>query len=145
MSIISVYEADKSDLMYKRFASLASSYLDMPENAKSSTAQIPLENLFRLLEMYKYDAFSDESRTGILAVKNNKDRIVMRSASIPWQTKVVEVLDSAISEIFKGTKKDEAVDDLEETLRLLSSSNEIDDGRKRRARGFFNKLAEELA
>ncbi len=144
MSIVSVYGTDKSNAMYKRYASLAFNYLKEPEAAKVSTSQIPLENLFRLLEMYKYDAFSDESRAGILAVKNNIDRVVMRSSSLPWQTKIVEVMDSAISEIFNDANKEEAVDDLEETLRLLYSSSDIDDGRMQRASNFFYKLSEEL-
>lgn len=144
MSIMSVYEDDKSNSMYKRYAFLTFGYLNKPETVKVSTAQIPLENLFRLLEMYKYDAFSDESRMGILAIKNNKDRIVMRHTSIPWQTKVVDVLDSAVLEIFKDFGKEGAVDDLEETLRLLSSSDEIEEDKRNRARGFFHKLAEEL-
>ena len=66
MSIISSFETDKSGLLYKRFATLASSYFDRPAVAKSPSAQVPLENLFRLLEMYRYDSFSDESRRGVL-------------------------------------------------------------------------------
>ena len=92
MSIISVYETDNSGLLYERFASLAVSYLDSPIEAVKPAAQIPLENLFRLLEMYKYDAFSDESRSGILAVDSNNVFHSLPENNIPWHGEIKNAL-----------------------------------------------------
>jgi hypothetical protein len=60
MSIISSYDVDSSAALTKRFAALATTYVDDPTVAKSDTAKVPLENLFRILEMFRYDAFADE-------------------------------------------------------------------------------------
>src|SRR5687768_1206937 len=50
MSIISATRSDRSALNAKRFAALASVYLDNPADALEDVARVPLENLFRLLE-----------------------------------------------------------------------------------------------
>jgi hypothetical protein len=144
MSIISVYESDMSDILYKRFALLASSYLDSPKEASSSAAHIPLENLFRLLEMYRYDAFSDESRAGILAIENNREHAAVRSTKAAWHINVENALNKAMQTMFTNIPKEEAVEDLEETLRLLTANKEINPENKKRAKDFFNKLVEEL-
>lgn len=144
MSIISVYESDMSDALYKRFAVLASSYLDSPKKANCSAAHIPLENLFRLLEMYRYDAFSDESRAGILAVENRKEQVVARSSKAAWHTNVENALNKVMLDMFADVSKEKAVDDLEETLRLLTKNEEIKPGNKKKAQEFFKKFVEEL-
>ena len=144
MSIISVYEADRSGMMYKRFASLASSYLDTPEEARRPTDHVPLENLFRLLEMYRYDAFSDESRTGILAIENANDHFVMHPAENVWHTNIKNALNGAIQTVFVNTPKDQAVEELEETLRSLSNNGDIEPDNLERAKSFFKKFLEEL-
>lgn len=143
MSIISIHEADKSDLMYKRFASLAVSYLDHGVVEHPAT-QVPLENLFRLLEMYRYDAFSDESRRGILAVEKIDDDIGFLPVKTAWHTKIEDALNKAISGVFERTSKEDAVLDLEETLRLLSSNSAITEESRKRAKKFFGSFLDEL-
>jgi hypothetical protein len=68
VSTISLHHQDFSDALYRRFAMLASAYFDQPAEAKKPGAAVPLENLFRLLQMYKYNAFADERRSGVLAL-----------------------------------------------------------------------------
>lgn len=144
MSILSVYETDKSDLLYKRFAFLASSYLDQPSEAKTPTAQIPLENLFRLLEMFRYDAFSDESRRGILAVGNINDHIVTSSVKDCWHTNVENALHNAMDSVFGQIPKEEAINELEQTLRWLAADGDIKETSRNKAKIFFTKFIEEL-
>jgi len=144
MSIISVYESDNSDAMYKRFASLASMYLDSPDMVKQPSTHIPLENIYRLLEMYRYDAFSDESRAGILAISTAGKRVSMPLLDKPWQVNVVKALNTATENIYKDLGKESAVDDLEETLRRLSTNKKVEPAGKDRAKEFFRKFIEGL-
>ncbi len=144
MSILSVYETDKSDLLYKRFAFLASSYLDKPSEAKTPTAQIPLENLFRLLEMFRYDAFSDESRRGILAVGNINDHIITGSVKDCWHTNVKNALRNAMDSVFDQIPKEEAINELEQTLRRLADNCDIEEVNRNKAKSFFTNFIKEL-
>jgi hypothetical protein len=142
MSIISVCESDNSDALYKRYASLASMYLDSPDMLKQPSTLIPLENIYRLLEMYRYDAFSDESRAGILAISTAEKHASIPSTDKPWQENVVNALNSATEKSYSG--KEEAVNDLEETLRLLSANKKIETAGVSRAKEFFSKFIEGL-
>lgn len=119
MSIISVYEIDNSSFLCKRFASLATSYFDEPSVAKTSLAQVPLENLFRILEMYRYDAFSDESRIGVLAIGDAEDYPTVGHTESTWHTAIKEALDIAMHDTFGEMSKDQAVSELQEALRSL--------------------------
>jgi len=144
MSIISTYKSDNSDAMYKRFASLASIYLDSPDLVTQPSTHIPLENIYRLLEMYRYDAFSDESRAGILVTSSAGKRVSIPSIDKPWQVNIVNALNSATADIYKDLDKELVVDDLEETLRLLSTNEKAEPGGKTRAKEFFKKFIEGL-
>jgi hypothetical protein len=138
MSIISSFETDKSDLLYKRFASLASSYFEKPEVAQSPSAQVPLENLFRLLEMFRYDAFSDESRRGVLAVENISERGMRHRAKDAWHTEIEGALQKALIDAFgEKASKDAAVTELQDSLRRLVESGEIESEQVGRAKNFF--------
>lgn len=119
MSIISAYEADNSSFLCKRFASLATSYFDEPSVAKDPVALVPLENLFRILEMYRYDAFSDESRMGVLALGDPEDHSIIGQAESNWHTGIKGALDSAMRDTFGEMPKDTAVSELQEALRSL--------------------------
>jgi len=141
MSIISVYETDNSDFMYKKFASLASSYLDEPETKRSDSANVPLENLFQLLEMYRYDAFSDESRSGVLAL----DDVNTRPSDDEWYTKIKTALEQAVVIAYGNVSKEKAVDELEETLRLIARNTNIQSAMQKKAKKFFEKFLEELS
>lgn len=144
MSIISAYESDKSDLLYKRFAFLASSYLDTPYKAAEQAAQVPLENLYRLLEMYKYDAFSDESRSGILAVENTNNFNTLPSSENSWHENIKKALNNAMHESFKGVEKNNAIEELEDNLRFLSKKTKIEPDSLSRTKNFFSQFLQEL-
>lgn len=147
MSIISVYETDKSDILYKRFALLASTYLDEPETAKTPTAQVPLENLYRLLEMFRYDAFADQNRSGILAVDKITNNISFGHAQEAWHTKIEKALSNAMNKVYQGEPKDIAIDKLESVLKKLTSERAINSGDSAsltQAKNFFERFVEEL-
>ena len=121
MSMISSYDIDNSDTLYKRYAILARSYLDKPEARKPKTAVIPLENLYRLLEMYRYNAFSDERRSGILDLDNDEPYPTVKG----WHSNVSRALDLAKEEVFSTIAKTNMIDELESSLRKIACNREI--------------------
>lgn len=146
MSIISVYETDKSDILYKRFATLASTYLDEPEAVKTPTAQVPLENLYRLFEMFRYDAFADQNRSGILAI-NKITKTSPISVQEEWHTKIKQALSKALDIAYKGCQKDEAIDEIEAVLKGLANNEDTGNGDsnlQEQAKIFFKRFIEEL-
>lgn len=146
MSIISVYETDKSDILYKRFALLASTYLDEPETAKTPTAQVPLENLYRLLEMFRYDAFADQNRSGVLAIDKISSNISFSQTKEEWHTKIEQALGNAIKNVYKNEPKNQVIDKLENVLKWLANESVIDgdSGSRAQAKIFFDRFVEEL-
>jgi hypothetical protein len=146
MSIISVYETDKSNILYKRFASLASSYIDEPETAKAPTAQVPLENLYRLFEMFRYNAFSDQNRSGILAVDKISNNISFNPAQEEWHTKIEQALSNALSNVYKDEPKNVAIDKLENVLKWLANESTVNDDldSQIQAKIFFERFVDEL-
>ena len=146
MSIISTYETDKSDILYKRFASLASTYLDEPEAAKTSTAQIPLENLYRLFEMFRYDAFADQNRSGILSM-NAINNLSSNSVQEEWHIKIKQALSNSLDIAYGNHQKDKAIDEIEAVLKGLATNEGAENGgsnSKEQAKVFFNRFIEEL-
>lgn len=121
MTIISSYETDQSTALAKRFAALAAGYLEDPEAAKMDAAKVPLENLFRIFEMYRYDAYADESRRGVLALAAPRRRAASQKLSSAWHTSIAKALDKALAITFASTAKDEAIEALEASLRRLAS------------------------
>lgn len=145
MSTISLRHRDQSDVLCRRFAHLASTYLDMPEQARKAEAQVPLENLFRLLQMFRYEAFSDPARSGILALRSitPPEPYV---AEKPWHTEIEAALNAALIEVFgPNVSKDAAIDQIQTSLRWLATSGEPppDDVRDR-SKAFMSKLISAL-
>jgi len=142
MSITSRYEVDHSSSLAKRFAGLATSYMDDPGAAKNPDAQVPLENLFRILEMYRYDAFEDEERSGVLALEGFDSPLpIVRTEQCSWHTPILNALEKARRAVFPAETKDEVVQRLEEGLRQLSRNGRIADPLAAHVRGFFTSFA----
>lgn len=86
----------------KRFAEQVVGYLEHPEVALKAEDQIPLENIFRLLEMYRYDAYRDGY--------DNPH----------WHIEMVKAFDIALPQTFgDAVEKDAAIDELERGLREI--------------------------
>jgi len=142
MSITSRYELDHSSSLAKRFAGLATSYMDDPAAAKNPDARIPLENLFRILEMYRYDAFEDEERSGVLALEGFDSPLpMMRSEQSSWHTTIQSALENARQAVFPAETKDTVIQQLEDGLRQLSREGHIEDPLASHVRGFFTTFA----
>jgi hypothetical protein len=146
MSIISTVGIDNSPALAKRFAALAAIYIDNPKEAKSEKAKIPLENLFRILEMFRYNAFADESRRGVLAVEVLNQRIAPRAKdSANWHIGISAALEKAYLVTFVATPKDKAIDELQEGLRELAKNGSLSDSRVTSFKTFLSTFEQTLA
>lgn len=145
MSIMSVSRPDASTTMYKHFASLVSGYVDAPEDQSLADAVIPIESIYKLLEMYRYDAFKDETRRGALALRT-AGALTRINKTPPWHTAILAALNTAKENAFgHETSNEQAVVELEQVLKSLVSKQSIEKAHKDHARDFFNRLGEALA
>lgn len=146
MSIISSVELDNSAALAKRFAVLASEYIDNPAAAKSETAKVPLENLFRILEMFRYNAFADESRRGVLAIEGVDQRISPRTrGGSLWHTGISKALEQALSTTFGLAPKDKAIDELQDGLRGLALNGTLPEAQAKKVKSFLSTFETTLA
>lgn len=120
MSTVSFLQADRSDLLAKRFAYLASTYFDHPEDAREPAAKIPLENLFRMLQMFRYDAFSDEPRSGVLELRGLDQHCNLTGSDQLWHQQIESALKTALAEAFGNTPKGEAIENVQSVLAWLA-------------------------
>ena len=146
MSIASRFEVDHSSSLAKRFAGLAMSYMDNPIAAKDPVAGVPLEKLFRILEMYRYDAFEDEDRSGVLALKGFDSPLpsALLMAPTPWHTKILGALETARKAVFPAETKEAAIQRLQEGLRQLSSDGRVAGPLADSVRKFFATFSESI-
>ncbi len=146
MSIMSLQRTGDSGLTYKLFSSLISTYIDSRESTKKSMMLIPLGNIFRLLEMYRYDAFTDRSQTSVLATNNFDD--IDYHYDNTWHIPIKEALSKALTETYgiSNSKKEEvaAILEIEQILRSLSSDFQIEEERTNRAKIFFENFSKSL-
>lgn len=145
MSIISSYEVDNSPALARRFASLTRSYFENPSIAKDGCAQIPLENIYRILEMFRYGSFEDESRLGVLALQGleNKPEVPLSHSS--WHAPIEVALEHAVTQAYGNVQKDEVINELEGSLRWLATGKDVpDEAILKRAREFFAVLEAQI-
>ncbi len=145
MSVISLRQVDRSDLLCKRYASLVSSYIDHPEHGRTSTARVPLENLFRVLQMLRYEAFSDERRNGVLALEGLPSNVSALTSDERWHERIQQALTDALADAFADTARDEAISEVESTLRWLASGNPTPSTDSvAKSKRFFGRLSADL-
>lgn len=144
MSIISMLEADRSGAICKAYADLTVAYLEHGglDVASKESAQVPLANLFRLLEMYKYEAFSDERPNAVLAVDTDISDGFSADAS-PWHVAIRLALDAAAEHAFKNVARENLVEELQQTLRGLVGQGQV--VASPRSVDFFKTLSAQLA
>jgi hypothetical protein len=119
MSVAHLLQPDQSGPLAKRFAHLASGYFDQIEAARKPDAKIPLENLFRLLEMLKYEAFSDEPSGGIVNLDHEEVPLELQGRGA-WHTEIRQALADAIEASFVGIPKEKAIGEVQGVLRWLA-------------------------
>ena len=122
MTTLSLLATDRSDQLAKRFALVASQYFDQPAQARTPAARVPLENLFRILQMLRYDAFSDERRAGILDVKGVGQSWL--PAEDLWHKHIEHALSSALTQVFANTPKAEAIQQVQSALTWLATDQD---------------------
>lgn len=144
MATISTYDTDRSGALAKRYAQLAAQYFDKPEDARSPAAQVPLENLFRILEMYRHDAFSDDHREGVLSMISQTEGYSMLPSASPWHSDIEEALGRAMHTTFGNAQKEDAVRSLQGSLRWLASNGTQGSSDVRSARQFFHEFSQAL-
>lgn len=144
MSIMSSYRPDNSSARYRRFAQLAYSCANEPKIAKKTDNQIPLESLFRLLEMYRFDAYKDEVYSGVLDLRSSKENSHHPLAK-SWHESIKVALDKAIQISFEGKSKEEAVKELETILYLMSNKKTLTTAQQTEAKVFFGSFSQALS
>lgn len=145
MSISSSFRVDDSTALAKQFASMTAGYFDNPPNTKANpTALVPLENIFRLLEMFRYDAFADESREGVLAMDAPDMIYRLRVETKPWHNEIALALQIALQQAYVDKQKEAAIDELQNGIRQLVKSHHPDKGVANRAKTFLSVLNEQL-
>ncbi len=144
MSIMSVSRPDASTSMYKHFASLISSYVDAPANSVGADAAIPIESIFKLLEMYRFNAFKDESRRGALALRAN-GHLSRISKTPSWHGSVLNALNNAKIDTFGAeTSTEDAVIELETVLKKLTKNQALEENHKANTRNFVVQFGNSL-
>lgn len=121
MSTLSLIDVNQSDRLARRFACLAATYFDKPDEAKAPAARIPLENLFRILQMLRYDSFSDEPRSGILDLQGLSPQSPWTVTEDHWHDKIKKALNDSLNAVFSGVDRDEAIDQIQSVLRWLAT------------------------
>lgn len=145
MSTMSLLAVDHSDQLAKRYAIQTSMYIAHPSDARSDAAKIPLENLFRLLQMYRYDAFLDEPSSGVLEFRPLSDPRDVPSFDHEWHGQIAAAIGQAMQEVFRDLSVEQAVAELQATLSWLATDkNQPAFESRTRAREFFEKLAGSL-
>lgn len=119
MSVAQLLQPDQSGPLAKRFAHLASGYFDQPDDARKPAARIPLENLFRLLEMFRHDAFDDEPSGGVVNLDHQEMPLELQGREA-WHTEIRRALAEAMTASFGQIPKERAIGDVQAVLRWLA-------------------------
>jgi hypothetical protein len=146
MSIISSFQVDDSAALAKQFAAMTAGYIDNPPDPKvDPAALVPVENVYRLLEMFRYDAFGDESRDGVLAMDGPDQAYEMHFAAKPWHEAIVQALQNAVLQAYGVGGKDRAVEELQASLRDIVKKKDLDQAVASRAKKFLAAFEAQLA
>ena len=146
MSTLSLLERDRSNQLARRFAVVATAYFDEPGQARTPAARVPLENLFRMLQMLRYDAFSDERRSGILELESFDEKLGTAAAEDIWHERIERALKTALGDVFGDTPKEQAVGELQSSLTWLATDGPAPDGAVRqRAKTFLERFVAALS
>jgi hypothetical protein len=149
MTLLSMYKRDDSRTVYRILADEAVKCLDHPEAGTKS--KIIFTNLARLLERYRYDAFSYDAAPGILEVfpiEGEDQRADLTGAHQKTSSDVIVALEAAHTHVYHSLSREDLVENLKRLLAQLAASKVPDDqdtkARLAQARLFFEALAEGL-
>ncbi len=133
--------ARASDFVCRQLAIRAVALLDDPTGPEDD---VELQNIFRLLEMYRYDEFLDVVPRGVLELDQTGPRA--RDIRIEGES-LKRALDNASETAFPGQPRINVVDTLEGLLAALAqkaADRVLDAATAARAKVFFERLASNL-
>lgn len=149
MTLLSMYKRDDSRTVYRILAQQAVHHLDHPKPGTES--KILFTNLARLLERYRYDAFSYNVAPGILEVFKSQSDRARAEYGEPGENAVPHVLPAlqeAHARVYETLTKEDLVQNLRGLLEQLAAAKVQDDARTKedlaKARRFFVALCEGL-
>lgn len=125
MSIMSAVKFDRSAQIAKRYAELAVGYIDAGGIALVPGAGVPIENLIRLMEMLRYDAFEDELHAPVLALSDASDACPTIGRGEKWHVAIEAALKGAIQAYYRNIPLTNAIDKVEGCLRALANRTQV--------------------
>jgi len=147
MPLISMYERDNSRTVYRMLSDKAVQQFDTPPSDEID--RLLFKSLARLLEHYRYDAFSDRDPIGVLDAAHPGSKTRRTHASGPGSNfaAVRNALAAAQLTVFGHQARDEVVEFLQSILANLiagTGSNIADAENRERAKQFFVAFSEVL-
>jgi len=144
-----MYKRDDSRTVYRILAQEAVHQLDQPQ--PSTESKILFTNLARLLERYRYDAFSSNVAPGILEVFTTQTGTPRAERGEPTEKTVPDVLpalQAAHVRVYQTLSKEDLVQSLKALLAQLATAKVHNDAHTKeelaKARLFFVALCEGL-
>lgn len=130
MSLISLSYPDSSELIAKDCASIVvdqmSAMAPVEARASRSSLAMSLENLYRLLEMFKYHSYADEPRRGVLMLEQDDVSVQDRSFSTQhWQDRITPALEACIKGIYPDLARTDAIERLQGSLRAVAKGENV--------------------
>ena len=109
--------------------------------AQAVADEVSLQNIYRLLEMYRFNAFVGYSPRGVLEVRELRRRPEISPADGEM---LKRALDSAKAAVFPDDNKQDVVRRLEQLVSALAEQAALDPSERQRARQFFQEIATAL-
>ncbi len=146
MSLITMIELDDSKTLCGLLATKTLECLNrVPHPTPAETELVMLTNIFRILQMYRYDTFSDYSPQGILDAIESDTRLPVAGVPKPWFVDVKQALDAALQSVNAANKpKERVIEDVQGVLTEIAEGNQPDPLLAGQAKQFFQEFSERL-
>jgi hypothetical protein len=97
--------------------------------------------------MFRYNAFADESRRGVLAIEGFNQRFTpLAKDGSSWHSGISIALEKAVITAFGTASKDEAIDAVQDGLRGLALTGMLPDSQvKKKVKHFLSTFETSLA
>jgi len=137
MPLMPAYLPTESEsLLCAHLASRAATLLANPASARDD--QISLQNIFRLLEMYRFDTFLDVTPKGVLELGEGPSS----AEAVLAEGELLKLaLDAASASAFPGATKAKVVEMLEALISQIAMGSGSDQDAITQAKRFFEELA----
>lgn len=130
---------ESSAFLCQDLASAAVTLFRDPQAA--GTDKVALQNIYRLLEMYRFDAFVGYNPKGVLELRKVS---AGAEVNIAGGEILRRALDIAKNTVFPNTEKEIVVDRLERLVSEMARQDALDMGEQQNASRFFQELSTAL-